>query len=84
MSEEQPTSYRVYAANERFYRLRGDHFRANQIWRTAIDRRTGNRLGEQLLRDNCALVKYVPTGVEIVDLDVARDTLVETIAVQRS
>lgn len=83
-SEEQPTSYRVYAANERFYRLRGDLVRANQIWRTMIDRRTGNRLGEQLLRDNCALVKYVPTGVEIVDLDVAPDTLVETIAVQGS
>lgn len=61
----QQHSYKVYAQNERFYRLGGEHFRANQIWRTAIDRRTGNRLGEQLVRSNCALVKYVPAGVEI-------------------
>ncbi len=30
-----------------------------------IDRRTGNRLGEEFLRSNCALVKYVPDGVPL-------------------
>jgi len=64
----QTHSYKVYAQNERFYRHGGDVFRANQIWRRVIDRRTGNRLGEQLVRSNCALVKYVPVGVEIQDL----------------
>ena len=35
-----------------------------------IDRRTGDTVVEELVRDNCALVKYLPTDVEIVDLDV--------------
>ncbi|MEJ7629832.1 MAG: hypothetical protein WKF54_09595 [Nocardioidaceae bacterium] len=61
----QERSYSVYGQNERFYRVGGEHFRANQIWRTVIDRRTGNRLGEELVRSNCALVKYVPEGVPL-------------------
>ncbi|MGI8701678.1 MAG: VanW family protein [Nocardioidaceae bacterium] len=64
-SDAQTTSYKVYSQNERFYRLGGEYFRANQIWRTVIDRRTGNRLGEELVRSNCALVKYVPQGVTV-------------------
>jgi vancomycin resistance protein VanW len=67
----QEHSYKVYAENERFYRLGGEHFRANQIWRSVIDRRTGNRVGEQLVRSNCALVKYLPRGVEIHQLSSA-------------
>lgn len=35
----QERSYSVYGQNERFYRVGGEHFRANQIWRTVIDRR---------------------------------------------
>jgi vancomycin resistance protein VanW len=61
----QEHSYRVEARSEKFYQLGGDYFRANEIWRRLIDRRTGNQVGEQLVRSNCALVKYVPTGVEI-------------------
>ena len=64
----QTLSYKVYAVNERFYRLGAEHFRANQIWRTVIDRRTGDRVGEELVRANCALVKYLPEGVPIEDL----------------
>jgi vancomycin resistance protein VanW len=66
---EQERSYKVYGANERFYRLGGEYFRANEIWRSVIDRRTGNRLGRQLIRKNCALVKYVPEAVEIETLE---------------
>jgi hypothetical protein len=64
----QEHSYQVYGQNGRFYRLDGEHFRANQIWRTVIDRRAGNRLGEELVRSNCALVKYLPEGVPIHEL----------------
>ena len=64
----QERSYRVYGQNERFYRLGDEYFRANQIWRTVIDRRTGNRLGEELVRSNCALAKYLPEGVPIHEL----------------
>jgi hypothetical protein len=27
-----------------------------------IDRRTGNRVGSELVKKNCALVRYAPTG----------------------
>ena len=68
-AEPPSRSFKVYGANERFYRLGTDHFRANEIWRSVIDRRTGNRLGEELIRRNCALVKYLPhdVGVEVLD-----------------
>ncbi len=65
---ESPHTYRVYAAQEGFYRLNDQYFRANQLWRSVIDRRSGNRVREELLRDNCALVKYVPTGVDVTDV----------------
>jgi vancomycin resistance protein VanW len=65
---EQAASYKVFARNERFYRLGDEYFRANEIWRTVIDRRTGNTIGEERLRHNCALVKYLPVDVPVVDL----------------
>jgi vancomycin resistance protein VanW len=65
---EQARSYKVFARDERFYRLGGEHFRANEIWRTVIDRRTGNTVGEELVRRNCALVKYVPQGGVVLEL----------------
>jgi vancomycin resistance protein VanW len=65
---EQAASYKVFARNERFYRLGDEYFRANEIWRTVIDRRTGNTVGEERLRHNCALVKYLPVDVPVVDL----------------
>ncbi len=65
----QPRSYKVYGDNERFFRLGGECFRTNEIWRSVIDRRTGNRLEEQLIRKNCALVKYVPQGVNVETLE---------------
>jgi vancomycin resistance protein VanW len=68
---QSPHSYKVYGASEHFYRLGGEYFRANEIWRSVIDRRTGNRTAEQLVRKNCALVKYVPQGVEVETLEPA-------------
>lgn len=63
-------SYKVFARNEQFLKKNGEHFRRNEIWRERIDRRTGNRIGEELVKRNCALVKYMPQGVEVIDLDV--------------
>ena len=49
--------------NERFYRLGAEYFRANEIWRAVIDRRTGNTdRARSWCGSNCALVKYVPVG----------------------
>lgn len=64
----QPRSYKVYAAYERFFRVRGDCFRTNQLRRRVIDKATGNQVADELVRENCAMVKYLPTEVEIIDL----------------
>ncbi|WP_237706751.1 VanW family protein [Kribbella flavida] len=63
-----PWSYRVFARGERFLRAGAQYFRRNEIWRTVIDRRTGEVVGEELIRENVALVKYVPENVRVVDV----------------
>jgi vancomycin resistance protein VanW len=65
---EPQHSYSVRARNEMFLRRGDDVFRRNEIHRTVIDRRTGDRIGEELLRANCALVKYHPVDVPIHDI----------------
>jgi vancomycin resistance protein VanW len=69
---EMTYSYKVYAASEAFFRIGDEVFRRNEIWRSVVDRRTGNRVGEELVKKNCALVKYAPTHVEIAELTTAR------------
>jgi vancomycin resistance protein VanW len=56
-----PNSYSVYARNESFAERGEDWFRQNEIWRDVIDRRTGDRVRSELIKKNCALVKYRPT-----------------------
>ncbi len=60
--------YRVVARDEQFLRHEGRVFRRNEIWRSRTDRRTGDTVGEELVKRNCALVTYVPTGVDILDV----------------
>jgi vancomycin resistance protein VanW len=62
------SSYRVFARGERFLRVGPDYFRRNEIWRTVINRRTGTPLRDELIRENVALVKYVPTDVDMYDV----------------
>lgn len=61
-------SYRVHARDEQFLRYDGQHFRRNEIWRTVIDKRTGDPLREELVKSNCAKVMYLPQGVPVVDV----------------
>jgi vancomycin resistance protein VanW len=61
-------SYRVFAKEERFLRAKADYFRRNEIWRTVIDRRTGTTIKNELLRENVALVKYLPVDVPVLDV----------------
>ncbi|KRE94858.1 vancomycin resistance protein [Nocardioides sp. Soil774] len=62
-------SYKVEARGEQFLRRDGQVFRRNQIWRRVIDRRTGDQVGEEQVKSNCALVVYEPgPGVEVVDV----------------
>lgn len=62
------TAYRVEARGEQFLRVDGRVYRRNEIWRTRISRRTGATLGEELVKRNCALVKYLPPEELIVDV----------------
>lgn len=55
---ETPFSYHVVEKNHRFLRDAEKSFRENEIWRETIDRRTGNRVGEEMVVKNFAEVKY--------------------------
>jgi vancomycin resistance protein VanW len=65
-------SYRVEARDEEFVRLGPPDedrvWRRNEIWRTSIDRRTGDVAGEELVKRNCAVVKYLPPEHLVRDL----------------
>ena len=63
-----PYSYSVHARDEQFLRYGGKVYRRNEIWRTVVDRRTGARVRDELVKRNCALVKYVPRDVDVLDL----------------
>lgn len=55
---ETSFSYHVFEKNHRFVQKDGKNFRENEIWRELIDRKTGNRVREELLVKNFAEVKY--------------------------
>lgn len=71
-ADERPRhSYRVEARDERFLRHDGRVFRRNEIWRRVIDRRTGDHVGDELVKRNCALVVYDPgPDVQVLDLPI--------------
>ena len=64
-------SYKVFARDEQFLESGDDVFRRNEIWRTVIDRRTGQAVAEELLKRNCALVRYHPEDVPVIDVSLA-------------
>ena len=55
---ETSNSYHVFERNHRFLQHDGRNFRENEIWRAVIDRRTGNRVSEELLVKNHSEIKY--------------------------
>ena len=69
LADELPQhSYKVEARGETFLRHHGAIYRKNEIWRTVISRRTGNAVGEELVKKNCALVTYQPREGTIIDV----------------
>lgn len=56
--KETPFSYHVFEKNHRFVKKTNKNYRENEIWREIIDRKTGNKLNEELLVKNFAEVKY--------------------------
>jgi len=65
-----PHSYKVHARDEVFIKRGEEFFRRNEIWRTVIDKRTGERLGDERLKQNCAKVVYdLPEQAVVIDAD---------------
>jgi vancomycin resistance protein VanW len=62
-------AYRVEARDEQFLRVGERVFRRNEIWRTTSSVRTGAVLGEQLVKANCAVVRYPPDEARIVEME---------------
>jgi len=51
-------TFHLVEKEHRFYSADDKTFRQNEIWREVIDRRTGNRLAEEMLVKNHAEIKY--------------------------
>ena len=57
-SSEPRFAYHVFERNHRFIHDDGKNYRENEIWRELVDRRTGNRVAEEMLVKNHSEVKY--------------------------
>ena len=57
----------IAAENERFVREDGVVYRCGEVYRTMVDKTTGNVLSRELLRRNHARVLYDTAGLEIMD-----------------
>ena len=57
--------YHITAENEHFVREDGIVYRCGTVYRTAVDKATGNALSRELLRRNHARVLYDTAGLEI-------------------
>ena len=62
---EWPVSYKIEEREHRFFRRDGKVYRANELWRRVICRRTGQTSSQELVMSNCAEVKY-PVADELI------------------
>lgn len=60
--------YHIASENEHFVRENGIVYRKGQVYRTCVDKRTGNTLSRELLRDNHAKVMYDTSHLEIMEV----------------
>lgn len=60
-SEHQyPCRYKLYEEDNRFVEESGKWYRLSKVWRSVIDRATGEELRRELILDNHSLVMYDP------------------------
>lgn len=55
---ETPHAYHIFERNHHFLVESGRNYRENEIWRSVVDRRTGETIAEELLVKNFSEVKY--------------------------
>lgn len=56
--DETQFAYHIVEKEQKFVQKAGRNYRQNEIWREVIDRRTGNKIREELTARNFAEVKY--------------------------
>ncbi len=56
---ELPHTYHIFERHHHFLEQAGKTYRSNEIWRSHIDKLTGNQICEELLIKNFSEVKYV-------------------------
>ncbi|MFY0543195.1 VanW family protein [Brevibacillus sp. H7] len=66
-NEDWPCAYHLEERNHVFLKQEGKNYRKNEIWRIVIDKRTGNKVSEELIIRNFSEVKY-----EIDDIHMER------------
>ena len=57
-TKELPIKYHVKTENEHFARVGDTVYRRGQVYRTCVDKATGNEISRELIRDNNARVMY--------------------------
>ncbi|WP_235885411.1 hypothetical protein [Paenibacillus cymbidii] len=55
---EWPFSYHVFEKNHAFRKAEGKNYRQNEIWRSTIDKKTGNEIKQERLIANYSEVRY--------------------------
>lgn len=65
--EPLTVKYHISAQEECFVRENGIVYREGKVFRTSTDKRTGNQISRELIRENHAKVLYPTEGLEIID-----------------
>ena len=60
-------SFHIKSHSERFVRENGTVYRCGSVVRTTVDRRSGNIISEEIIRENHARVMYDTAGLDIAD-----------------
>lgn len=64
-SEKLPVKYHIETENEHFVKIDDIVYRRGQVYRSCIDKATGNTLSSELIRDNNARVVYDTSDLTI-------------------
>lgn len=71
-TENLPVKYHVKSENERFVRVGDTVYRRGQVYRTCVDKATGNELSCELIRDNNARVMYATDHLAVEEISVGQ------------
>ena len=67
-NKEEKYSYHIHAEDVFFSRENGVVYRNGKVYRTKIDKTTGNIIDKELIRENHAKVCYDTSNLEIIDI----------------